>query len=55
MKIYIHIAKLQKGIFNVIFRYNYSELDVWIPIEYRRTGLNIDNEQDLYKYLNDVY
>lgn len=41
---------------NVIFSYeNEESVEVSIPYQYRRTGLFIDNEQELAKYLEKIY
>ncbi len=53
-EIHIH-SKASERYIHVIFKYNDYDWDLWIPIEYRRTGINIQEERELFKYLNDIY
>lgn len=48
-------SKASERYIHVIFKYYDYDWDLWIPIEYRRTGINIQKEQELFKYLNDIY
>ena len=50
-------SKASETYVSVIFSYNNSEWEGYVPIEYRRTGISIDFEDkdSLYKYLNNIY
>lgn len=48
-------SKASEKYIHVQFRYGETLKDIWIPIEYRRTGVFIKNEQELYGHLNSVY
>jgi len=37
------------------FQYEGYTWDGWIPVEYRRTGVSIQNKETLYEYLDSVY
>src|SRR5699024_4251863 len=38
-------------------RLKYSEMsqDIWVPVKYRRTGLDLIDEEEIVEYLNVVY
>lgn len=48
-------SKASERYIHVNFKYDKNVFDVWVPIEYRRTGINIQEAQELFKYLNDIY
>ncbi|MEB3502610.1 hypothetical protein ROV62_01415 [Pasteurella multocida] len=51
-------SKASEEYIKVKFKYdNDITWDGWIPVEYRRTGISIDenNEEEINKYLNSVY
>lgn len=50
-------TKASESYIDVTFKYNDTQWDGWVPVEYRRTGVNIsDGETDeLYRYLNSIY
>lgn len=50
-------SKASETYVSVIFLYDNSEWEGYVPIEYRRTGVTIDFEDKdaLYRYLNKVY
>lgn len=57
-KYYICVnTKASESYIDVTFKYNDTQWDGWVPVEYRRTGVNIsDGETDeLYRYLNSIY
>lgn len=47
--------KASEEYFHVIFSYEDSEWDGWVPVEYRRTGVSIKTREELITYLNDIY
>lgn len=48
-------SKASETYLNVEFDYNGNIWKGWIPIEYRRTGLFLEKEEEIIKYLNKVY
>ena len=48
-------SKASETYLNVEFNYNGNIWKGWIPIEYRRTGLFLEKEEEIIKYLNKVY
>lgn len=48
-------SKASEEYIHVEFTYSDSEWDGWVPVEYRRTGLSIKSEEQLNKYLNEIY
>ena len=50
-------TKASESYISVSFRYNDFVWEGWIPVEYRRTGVNIqeDDVSALYTYLNKIY
>ena len=50
-------TKASESYVSVIFKYKDSEWHGWIPVEYRRTGVNIpeDAPEKLYSHLNSIY
>lgn len=49
-------SKASEKYVHVIFSYPKNiKWDGWVPIEYRRTGLNIETTEELVEYLNNVY
>lgn len=52
-----HNTKAQEEYVHVIFEYDSGKWDGYVPVEYRRTGISIkdDEEEKLYEYLNYIY
>lgn len=48
-------AKASEEYLHVIFTYEDSQWEGWIPVVYRRTGISIHTDDDLIEYLNKVY
>lgn len=50
-------SKASESYVHVLFHYPSKDLDVWVPVEYRRTGLHIRKEdtEELNKYLSQVH
>lgn len=48
-------AKASEKYIHVKFSYETCEWDAWVPIEYRRTGLFLQTEDEIYAHLNLVY
>ena len=50
-------TKASESYVSVVFEYEDGEWAGWVPVEYRRTGVNIleDATDELYKHLNSVY
>lgn len=49
-------SKASEEYVHVCFRYSPTRTwDGWVPVEYRRTGVSIASEEQLYTYLNFVY
>ena len=50
-------TKASERYVHVRFSYKNNNWEGWVPIEYRRTGVNIDfnNKKTLYSYLNKIY
>jgi hypothetical protein len=40
---------------HVIFKYPTKIWDGWVPVEYRRTGVSIKTDDELFNYLNEIY
>ena len=40
---------------HVIFKYPTKTWDGWVPVEYRRTGVSIKTDDELFNYLNEIY
>jgi hypothetical protein len=41
--------------FDAVSDFPYKKWNAWIPIEYRRTGISINNDKEISEYLNKVY
>lgn len=48
-------TKASESYIDVEFTYDNSKRDVWVPIEYRRTGVSIKDRPHLIAYLNSLY
>jgi hypothetical protein len=48
-------SKASEEYVQVKFTYQNSVWEGWVPVKYRRTGTNIETDDELYKYLNNVY
>lgn len=48
-------SKASEEYIHVRFTYSKRTWDGWVPIEYRRTGVSIKTEDELFEYLNGVY
>lgn len=49
-------SKASEEYIEVSFVYdNDMEFEWWIPVEYRRTGVSINTDEELFEYLNTVY
>lgn len=48
-------SKASEEYIHVIFSYEDSKWDGWVPVEYRRTGVSIKTQEELITYLNDIY
>ena len=48
-------SKASEEYIHVCFTYGKRIWDGWVPIEYRRTGVSIKTEDELFEYLNSVY
>ena len=47
-------SKASESYLNVEFKYNNKIWKGWVPIEYRRTGIFLKEEEDIIIYLNKV-
>ncbi len=48
-------TKASEEYINVVFHYLEEDWYGWVPIVYRRTGLFLLHDDDIFKYLNIVY
>ncbi len=48
-------SKASEEYVNVIFSYPKGNWNGWVPIVYRRTGLDLHSEEEINEYLNKVY
>ena len=48
-------SKASEEYIHVVFKYEGSEWDGWVPVVYRRTGLYLKNMDEIIKHLNLVY
>lgn len=48
-------SKAPEEYVHVRFSYPDHDWDGWVPVEYRRTGVSIKTDDELYEYLNTVY
>lgn len=48
-------SKASEEYLDVQFDYNEEKRNVWVPVEYRRTGVSINDENELNDHLNYVY
>ncbi len=48
-------SKASEEYIHVKFQYPNGFWDGWVPVEYRRTGVSIKSEDELYEHLNAVY
>lgn len=48
-------SKATEEYIHVNFTYDTEKWDGWVPVEYRRTGVSIESEEQLTDYLNKVY
>ena len=48
-------SKASEEYIDVIFQYLEENWTGWIPVVYRRTGLNLTSEEEIIEYLNKVY
>ncbi len=39
---------------HVIFKYPTKTWDGWVPVEYRRTGVSIKTDDELFNYLTEI-
>lgn len=51
----INHLKASESYIQVEFKYERNTLNYWIPIVYRRTGLNLVSTEEIEKYLQDIY
>ena len=52
--VHCHSKALERYL-HVIFSYARGKWDGWVPIEYRRTGINLHTQDEINKHLNLVY
>lgn len=48
-------SKASEEYMHINFKYTLENLDLWIPVEYRRTGISIKTNEELVDYLNYIY
>lgn len=48
-------SKASERYIHAIFSYAHEKWDGWVPIEYRRTGLDLHTQDEINKHLNMVY
>lgn len=48
-------SKASEEYVHVQFNYSGDIWDGWVPVEYRRTGVSLKTQDDVYSYLNKVY
>ena len=48
-------SKASEEYIHVQFQYDDNTWDGWVPVEYRRTGVSIQSQDELYEHLNSVY
>ena len=48
-------TKASEEYYHVQFKYEDSVWDGWVPTEYRRTGVSVQNKEEFIERLNNVY